>query len=123
MSDYPRLAGAFGVNAEILESDHDRAKAALTVPEDFPYLRGHFPSLPVVPGMLVVDLIYNIVLSTLRTQVSDLVHVRFHSPLLPGETLILECILSPTSHEATARGTVDGRAYCTAVLKYDEEKV
>jgi 3-hydroxymyristoyl/3-hydroxydecanoyl-(acyl carrier protein) dehydratase len=63
-------------------------RTTFVVPADHPALPGHFPGTPVVPGVVVLDHVLSAgerwLLRSIRAQ--GLKQVKFHSPLLPGET-------------------------------------
>ena len=89
----------------------------LTISADHPALAGHFPGVPIVPGVLLLD-------ETLRALEEDeslaLTHWRigrakFLKPVRPGETLLVEHESCPTARYASAsRAPVSRspRAYC-----------
>jgi 3-hydroxyacyl-[acyl-carrier-protein] dehydratase len=64
-----------------------RHEATLSVPADHPALPGHFPDAPVVPGVLLMELILQSTEAWLQRPlaVAGLRQVKFHAPLLPDE--------------------------------------
>jgi 3-hydroxyacyl-[acyl-carrier-protein] dehydratase len=84
-----------------------------------PYFPGHFPSYPVMPGVLVIEAMAQ--LAGLLTMLSDLAkkdgsqlvlfagidEARFKRQVLPGDTLVIECDL-----KRAIRGV--GRFICRA---------
>jgi 3-hydroxyacyl-[acyl-carrier-protein] dehydratase len=73
----------------------------LTISADHPALAGHFPGVPIVPGVLLLD-------ETLRALEEDeslaltqwrIGRAKFLKPVRPGETLLVE-------HEKLPNGTV-----------------
>lgn len=71
----------------------ERHQTSFSVPADHPSFPGHFPGTPVVPGVVVLDL----VLKTTElwrqspVNVTGLRQVKFHAPLRPAE--LVEVIL------------------------------
>lgn len=65
----------------------ERHTSAFTVPASHASLPGHFPSTPVVPGVVVLDLVLEAAASWLQraVPVSGLRQVKFHTPLLPEQ--------------------------------------
>jgi 3-hydroxymyristoyl/3-hydroxydecanoyl-(acyl carrier protein) dehydratase len=56
------------------------------IPADHPALPGHFPGQPVVPGVVLLDLVQSALRETLpRAQITVLTSVKFFAPLLPEE--------------------------------------
>jgi 3-hydroxyacyl-[acyl-carrier-protein] dehydratase len=65
--------------------------AERVIPASHPSLPGHFPGQPIVPGVLILD----VVVQALRewrphSRVAALPNVKFLSPLLPGEPFSIE---------------------------------
>jgi len=75
--------------------------ATLTIAAEHPALVGHFPGVPIVPGVLLLDE----VLRTAETQLGvppqhwRISAAKFLKPVRPGETLTLE-------HEALPNGSL-----------------
>jgi 3-hydroxyacyl-[acyl-carrier-protein] dehydratase len=65
----------------------ERHQTAFAVPVDHPALSGHFPGAPVVPGVVVLDLVLKSLEVWMRrpARVAGLRQVKFHAPLLPEE--------------------------------------
>ena len=64
-----------------------RHSSTFTVSAEHPALHGHFPGAPVVPGVVVLDLVLRATSDWQRrtVSVSGLKQVKFHAPLLPDE--------------------------------------
>lgn len=61
------------------------ATFAFHVPADHPSLAGHFPGHPIVPGVLVVDHVFQAVRRLTGREIGRVLRVKFTSPLLPQE--------------------------------------
>ncbi|WP_407944323.1 3-hydroxyacyl-ACP dehydratase FabZ [Maridesulfovibrio sp.] len=84
---------------EITPGESIRAYKNVTMNE--PFFQGHFPGLPVMPGVLIVEALAQaggiIVLSTDEIDTEDKVFlftginkVKFRRPVVPGDKLVLE---------------------------------
>jgi 3-hydroxyacyl-[acyl-carrier-protein] dehydratase len=62
----------------------------LVIPSDHPAFAGHFPSRPIVPGVVLLDLMQRAIESKTGLQLAGLPAVKFLSPAVPGDTLELE---------------------------------
>ena len=60
----------------------------IQAPLEHPCYAGHFPGNPVVPGVLLLDLI---VAAAGRGAPREIGHVKFHRAVKPGETFTLQC--------------------------------
>ena len=85
----------------VLELQTDYIKAVKNVTANEPFAPGHFPDMPVMPGVLIVEAMAQASI-VLAMNISDLSQkqglyllagidkVRFKRQVLPGDTLILE---------------------------------
>ena len=64
------------------------SEEAVRIPADHPCLPGHFPGLPVVPGVVLIDRIVTACETWLGVplRIDAMPQVKFVAPLLPGET-------------------------------------
>src|SRR5215470_1652700 len=78
-----------------------RSTTTVTITAEHPALAGHFPGVPILPGVLLLD-------ETLRALTASGAHERprwriraakFLKPVRPGETLLLE-------HETLSNGSI-----------------
>jgi 3-hydroxymyristoyl/3-hydroxydecanoyl-(acyl carrier protein) dehydratase len=96
-------------------------QASFTVPADHPSLPGHFPGTPVVPGVVVLDHVLKAG-ENWRAQplhAGGLKHVKFHSPLLPGERA--EIALDLDGDTLNFRVTRSGQAIAQGVFTLTPE--
>jgi 3-hydroxyacyl-[acyl-carrier-protein] dehydratase len=84
----------------ILEMEEDRILALKNVTFNEPHFEGHFPGVPVMPGVLIVEAIAQAGGVLLLSQVPDrhgkliyfagIDRCRFRRPVVPGDQLLLE---------------------------------
>lgn len=69
----------------------------LPIPADHPAYAGHFPGLPILPGVVLLDAALHAL--AVRQDMQDttwqLKSAKFHSPVQPGESLTLHATESP----------------------------
>jgi 3-hydroxyacyl-[acyl-carrier-protein] dehydratase len=63
--------------------------AVLTIAADHPALAGHFPGMPVVPGVVLLDEALDAIGAALGADLSAcrIASVKFLSPVLPGQAV------------------------------------
>jgi 3-hydroxymyristoyl/3-hydroxydecanoyl-(acyl carrier protein) dehydratase len=99
-----------------------RGATTVTITAEHPALAGHFPGVPILPGVLLLD-------ETLRALTADgalerprwrIRSAKFLKPVQPGETLLVE-------HETLINGTIRfrissaGQPVAHGLLTPDEE--
>lgn len=99
-----------------------------TVKGDEWFLQGHFPGMPIVPGVVQCEMLAQTCCMLLAEQVkgklplfAGLDRVRFKNKVLPGDTLVMECSLTrsrPPFYFAKGRGSVDGKPVVSAELSF-----
>lgn len=103
-----------------------RVTARRRVPEDEPFFAGHFPAMPVVPGVFMVEGLAECARRTLPAgaTLASAPLVRFRRRVSPGETL--EFQVTPAEAEGDRRrfdavASVDGKAAVQAILEFRVE--
>lgn len=73
----------------------------LNIPADHPAFVGHFPSIPIVPGVVLLDEVLHAIEhdKDLNAAIGQISAVKFLSPLKPGEKAVLY-------YEKTANGGI-----------------
>ena len=111
----------------------ERVKAYKNLTFNEPFFQGHFPGVPVMPGVLIIEALAQagvllVVESTpeFKENPDDQVYLfagiekaRFRAPVRPGDQLVLEC--TSISHKMNiwkmdAKAYVDGKLACEAIL-------
>jgi 3-hydroxyacyl-[acyl-carrier-protein] dehydratase len=116
---------------EVLEVKPGRsARARWTLPPDAPFLAGHFPGRPIMPGVLIVEALAQTgALAVLSEEehrgrlalFAGIERARFRRSVEPGETLDLEVELTRRRGplgEGDARASVGGATACEATLRF-----
>ncbi len=85
---------------EILERDDHRIKAVKTLRPEEPYLAGHYPGRPIMPGVLICECVFQAGAALLFGRgtldpnkvpvLSKIQSARFRRPVFPGATLVIE---------------------------------
>ena len=95
-----------------------------------PFFQGHFPTYPIMPGVLMVEAMAQAGGALLLTEIPDredklmlftgIDQAKFRAPVVPGDQVRIEVeVLKMRSRGATMRGNayVDGRLVCEAEIK------
>jgi 3-hydroxyacyl-[acyl-carrier-protein] dehydratase len=108
----------------------EMARGRWTLPPDAPFLAGHFPGQPIMPGVLIVEALAQTGAMAVLSEEDNrgrlalfagIERARFRRPVLPGETLDLEVRITrrrgPVG-EGEGRASVNGTLACEAVLRF-----
>lgn len=71
-------------------------KTTIFIAADHPAFAGHFPGVPILPGVVLLDAAVHRLTQTMRASSSDsatcqISSAKFLSPVSPGETLTITC--------------------------------
>lgn len=101
------------------------------------YFQGHFPDMPILPGVYIVEALAQIsgilgFVTTGKKPSENLVHyfagsnkVRFKRPVVPGDQLVLESKILSTKHNIwkfECRALVDDEVVCVAEIMTAERE-
>ena len=100
-----------------------------TVRGDEFFLKGHFPDHPIVPGVILCEILAQSACVLMQDAMSEgtlpvytgLNHVKFRSPVKPGDTVESRCCIKRAKHPFYfAEGTVsvDGRLCVSAEFSF-----
>ncbi|MCO5976032.1 3-hydroxyacyl-ACP dehydratase [Ideonella oryzae] len=71
-------------------------RIALHIPADHPAFEGHFPSRPIVPGVVLLALTQQALEAQLGQPMTGLASAKFLRPLAPGEAVLLAHTVTDT---------------------------
>ena len=95
--------------------DENTAKGRYTIKGDEFFLQGHFPGNPVVPGVILCEMMGQASCCLLADK------VKFRNPVKPGDTLESVCTLTKSRgafYFIDAKGYVDGKLCVSAELSF-----
>jgi beta-hydroxyacyl-ACP dehydratase FabZ len=111
----------------IVELEEERVVGIKNVTANEPFFVGHFPSFPVMPGVLIVEamaqvagvLVLNKIPERDKKQVflAAVEQAKFRKPVVPGDQLRIEMIvvkLKPSVAKMRGTATVDGAVVAEA---------
>lgn len=93
------------------------------------FLQGHFPENPIVPGVILCEILAQSACVLLKDQMAEgklpvytgLIHVKFRSPVRPGDIVETRCHIKRAKHPfyfAEGTVTVDGRLCVSAEFSF-----
>lgn len=79
--------------------------ASLVVPHEHPSFAGHFPSHPIVPGVVLLDLIVAEIQNALKRRVRLIAipSTKFQRPVMPAETVNVSVRVAAAEQPHTVR--------------------
>lgn len=112
-----------------VENKNGTAVGHYTVRGDEFFLKGHFPDNPIVPGVILCEILAQSACVLMQDAMSKgtlpvytgLNHVKFRSPVKPGDTVETRCCIKRAKHPFYfAEGTVsvDGRLCVSAEFSF-----
>lgn len=93
------------------------------------FLKGHFPGKPMVPGVILCEILAQSACVLMKDAMSEntlpvytgLNHVKFRSPVKPGDTIETKCQIKRKKHPfyfAEGSVTVDGKICVSAEFSF-----
>ncbi|HHW95524.1 MAG TPA: beta-hydroxyacyl-ACP dehydratase [Mogibacterium sp.] len=112
-----------------LESKDGIAVGRYHVRGDEFFLRGHFPGKPIVPGVILCEILAQSAAVLMKDEMTEgklavytgLNNVKFRSPVKPGDTVETQCYIKRAKHPfyfAEGKVTVDGRLCVSAEFSF-----
>ena len=112
-----------------VENKNGTAVGHYTVRGDEFFLKGHFPDNPIVPGVILCEILAQSACVLMQDAMSEgklpvytgLNNVKFRSPVKPGDTVETQCRIKrakPPFYFAEGTVTVDGRLCASAEFSF-----
>lgn len=89
---------------EVKTGEHHRIEAQAFVPEDSCWFSGHFPGEPILPGVAIVHLVWQVIFQDAsrkgrQVKLDTVKRVRFTQPVRPGQNLSIFIICGDDGEE------------------------
>ena len=114
---------------KIVELEDMRVVGIKNVTMNEPHFTGHFPGMPVMPGVLIIEAMAQTAAVLVLSRVPDpstkivffasITEAKFRKPVVPGDQLRIEVNflkLKPTAAKIQGRATVDGAVVAEAEI-------
>lgn len=108
--------------------EENLAVGKYTVKGDEYFLQGHYPGMPVMPGVIQLEIMAQTCCVLLKDEVkgkntfyTGIDKARFKNKVLPGDTLVMKCSLvksRPPFYFAQGKGYVNGKLTVSAELSF-----
>lgn len=106
---------------DVVELQHDdrHAIARLALPRDAAVFHGHFPTMPVLPGVVQIDWAMRLACRCfgLTQPVADDFQVKFSRVIEPDMKLVLSLALDPIQHRLSFEYRVDDQVMSSGRIK------
>jgi len=83
--------------------DNDKARGKYTVRGDEWFLQGHFPGNPIVPGVILCEILAQSACALLNVETggttpyfTGITSAKFKAPVRPGDTVETQCVITKT---------------------------
>lgn len=103
---------------KILIAEKEKLVATWTVPPDLPFLEGHFPGQPLVPGVVLINLSAYIIIKYFKLQIlNGISNSKFIYPVRPESTVTLG-VTAKENHRFHVTWTVGDREASEMTLDF-----
>ncbi len=115
------MTGFLASPVEVVERSGTTAVARMVVAADDPVFAGHFPGLPVYPGVAVVEFAHRAASATApgAPRLAAVESTRFLRPTFPGATLTVRLTWDDTARRCAAVVSDDDGVVARIKLRYE----